>query len=295
MVRLHIKRGDQNQFLYETQLDTVVHQLINDIVTIYNGRLKIERICAEMEELAKYGPMFCPEILGLTEEQVDELKLVDMWVEKVCPSGGWTLNKDPIGRRNGRQPQPNMQAVLQKAVADARVLISNKLVVSGVPIKASDVRNALDILRGAVTIVYPMALPPHDNIRMEFSNTEDLAGTQAALEIIEPAKAELWFAGHQMYTENNKRLRDYLGNNDKCKVIVKLTKRGEGAPGREPVMTEEARKQVMLMQYRRQEELRKLDDDSDDDYMNSTWADNSQLKRQVHGLENVNYRTDFFK
>lgn len=295
MVRLHIKRGDQNQFLYETQLDNAVHQLINEIVIIYNGRLKIERICAEMEELAKHGPMFCPEILGLTEEQVDELKLVDAWEAKVCPSGGWILNKDPIGRRNGRQPQPNMQELLRKSCADSRAMITKKLVDTGVPLTAQHVRNALDILRGAVTIVYPMELPPHDNIRMEFTNIEDLAGTQAALEIIEPAKAELWFAGHQMYTENNKRLRDYLGNNDKCKVIVKLTKRGEGAPGREPVMSEEARKQIMLMQYRRQEELRKLDDDSDDEHLNSTWADNSQLKRQVHGLENVNYRTGFFK
>lgn len=27
-------------------------------------------------------------------------------------------------------------------------------------------------------IVYPMNLPPHDNIRMEFENQEDLEGTQ---------------------------------------------------------------------------------------------------------------------
>lgn len=40
------------------------------------------------------------------------------------------------------------------------------------------VKEALDILRGAVTIVYPMGLPPHDNIRLEFENNEDLSGTQ---------------------------------------------------------------------------------------------------------------------
>jgi len=27
-------------------------------------------------------------------------------------------------------------------------------------------------------IVYPMGLPPHDPIRLEFENTEDLSGTQ---------------------------------------------------------------------------------------------------------------------
>lgn len=32
-------------------------------------------------------------------------------------------------------------------------------------------------------IVYPMGLPPHDVIRKEFENTEDLTGTQASLEV----------------------------------------------------------------------------------------------------------------
>lgn len=45
------------------------------------------------------------------------------------------------------------------------------------------VQQALDILRGAVTIVYPMGLPPHDIIRLEFENNEDLSGTQASLEV----------------------------------------------------------------------------------------------------------------
>jgi hypothetical protein len=42
----------------------------------------------------------------------------------------------------------------------------------------SDVKAAIDLLRGAVTIVYPMGLPPHDPIRMEFEDKEDLEGTQ---------------------------------------------------------------------------------------------------------------------
>ena len=41
-----------------------------------------------------------------------------------------------------------------------------------------NVKDALDQMRGAVTIVYPMGLPPHDPIRLEFENNEDLSGTQ---------------------------------------------------------------------------------------------------------------------
>ena len=40
------------------------------------------------------------------------------------------------------------------------------------------IKNALDKLRGSVMIVYPMGLPPHDPIKEELDDTEDLSGTQ---------------------------------------------------------------------------------------------------------------------
>ena len=42
-------------------------------------------------------------------------------------------------------------------------------------------KEAIDELRGAVTIVYPMGLPPYDPILMEFENNEDLEGTQVTV------------------------------------------------------------------------------------------------------------------
>lgn len=288
MVFLHIKRGNDSQFLYETSVATPISKLNKEIVSIYNGRLKIGRICSEMEELAKYGPMFPPEILGLTDEQVSELNLVDQYAEKVVPSGGWIHNRDPVGRRNGRQPQEKMQEILLKSINDAKEIISKKLVDENKTLTVKQIQNAIGILRGAVTIVYPMDLPPYDPIRMEFTNTEDLSGTQASLEVIEPAKVQLWFAGHQMLAE--KLLSDYLGKNEKCKVILKIVKHGEGAPGREPIFNEEARKQIMLQQYRRQEELKRLEEDDDDSYLNSKWADNTNLKQQLNGIQDINFR-----
>lgn len=53
-----------------------------------------------------------------------------------------------------------------------------------------------------------------------------------------------------------KKLKDYLGMNEKTKIIVKLQKRGAGKPAREPLMSEEERKQLMLHAYRRQEQLK---------------------------------------
>ena len=38
------------------------------------------------------------------------------------------------------------------------------------------IKDTLDKLRGAM-IVYPINLPPHDPIRLEFEGNEDLTGT----------------------------------------------------------------------------------------------------------------------
>ncbi|XP_070504008.1 cilia- and flagella-associated protein 298 [Chironomus tepperi] len=288
MVLLHIKRGESSLFLYETSIRSDISKLTFEIVTIFNGCLKVRRICAEMEELANYGCMLPPEMIGLTNEQIEELKLFDTWAETCTPSGGYNLTKDPVGRRNGRQPLPQMQTMLRKAISDALAMIDKKLVSENKTLLQKNIKEALDLLHGAVTIVYPMQLPPHDSIRNEFQNTEDLSGTQASLEVIEPVKAQLWFAGKQMLPD--KKLADFIGNNEKCKVIVKLQKSGEGAPGREPVFTEEERKQMMLHAYRRQEEMKKLEQDEDDSYLNSSWSNNMSLKSQMHGIADVKFR-----
>ena len=44
MVKLHIKRGDESQFLFETTCQVQLSELVPEVVKIYNGRLKIERL-----------------------------------------------------------------------------------------------------------------------------------------------------------------------------------------------------------------------------------------------------------
>jgi len=55
----------------------------------------------EMEELAEHGVSLPYNMQGLTDEQIEELKLKDEWAEKCVPSGGSVFKKDEIGRRNG--------------------------------------------------------------------------------------------------------------------------------------------------------------------------------------------------
>lgn len=102
MVVLHVKRGDESQFLLQAPGSTELEELTAQVARIYNGRLKVHRLCTEMEELAEHGVFLPPNMQGLTDEQIEELKLKDEWGEKCVPSGGSVFTKDDIGRRNGQ-------------------------------------------------------------------------------------------------------------------------------------------------------------------------------------------------
>lgn len=67
----------------------------NEVVTFF--------LCepTEITELADHGITIPPNMQGLTEDQILELKLKDEWENKCMPSGGPVFKKDEIGRRNG--------------------------------------------------------------------------------------------------------------------------------------------------------------------------------------------------
>lgn len=287
MVKLHIKKGDESQFLYETTVELPIDELVKDVCAIHNGRLKVQRICAEMEELAEHGITLPPNMQGLTEEQVEELKLKDEWADKCVPQGGVRENKDPIGRRNGQAPTEKMAEMMKKTTKEAKDMISKKKAEANVCVTQATVKEALDILRGAVMIVYPMNLPPHENVRLELENQEDLTGTQASTEVLEEDNTSIWFSGKEML--RGKQLKDFIGKNEKTKIVAKIQKRGLGAPGREPVVTEDEQKKMMAYYYKKQEEFKKLEAESEDAYLDSPWSDSNQLKRQFHGMNNIQW------
>ncbi|TMW43423.1 hypothetical protein DOY81_011496 [Sarcophaga bullata] len=92
---------------------------------------------------------------------------------------------------------------------------------------------------------------------------------KASKEVIEPSKAQLCVCW--TFVLQDKKLAEFIGNNDKTRVVVKLNSLGEGPPSREPIITDDVRKRMMADAYRRQEELKKLEIDDDDSYLNSTW------------------------
>ena len=152
----------------------------------------------------------------------------------------------------------------------SREAVSKKQVDAKKSLTLDTVREAIDNMKGAVTIVYPMGLPPHDPIQAEFDNREDLSGQQASKLVIPELQCALWWAQKEL--QDGKKLADYSGRNDRTKIVVKIQKIGQSAPAREAVVSEEQQKEMMARAYRRQEELKKLAENDDDDYMNSAWV-----------------------
>jgi hypothetical protein len=106
-----------------------------------------------------------------------------------------------------------------------------------------------------------------------------------ASQLLEPESACIWVAGKEF--QRGKKVSERLGKNEKTKVIAKLQKKGSGPPGREPVVNEEERKAMMAHYFKRQEELKRLGEADDDDYLNSEWTDTKEMKRNLQGLGNV--------
>jgi len=288
MVLLHVKRGEESLFLHSCTLNDPVSEVLPKLVNIHNGRRKVLRLAEEVLDLAKHGVAIKPDLAGLLPDQIKELKLVDEYEEQCVPSGGFAYDADPVQRRNGRAPTKAMKEVLTKAVAEVKARMSKDNIGAGVEVNEQTIKQSLDLIRGATMIVWPMGLPPTDPVRLELENCEELQGTQESKMVLDPAKTTLWFATKELTRE--KQLKDFLGKNEKTKVVVKLSTAGSGPPVREPMFNEEERKAMMMAEHRRREEVKRLLEDEDEDHLNSSWANPKQLATGLQGLSSVSWK-----
>ena len=72
----------------------------------------------------------------------------------------------------------DLKKVLNDTADDVKKKIHKDHVKSGVEVTEKTVKECLDLISGAVKIVWPMGLPHFDTVRLELENCEDLSGTQ---------------------------------------------------------------------------------------------------------------------
>ena len=135
-----------------------------------------------------------------------------------------------------------------------------------------------------------MGLPEYDPIRMELENREDLTDCRVKqwTEVVDPHDTKLWFASKELLPGTC--LGQYMGKIEKTKVVVKVASKKSGQPCREPLMSEEDQKMLMMVHAKRREEMQKLASDADNSYYDAPWADQHGLKRKVLGLNDISWK-----
>lgn len=82
----------------------------------------------------------------------------------------------------------------------------------------AQVDEAFRLIGGGVTIAYPMGLPEYDVVREILEGTDEIQG--ADLKAVLKDDVCLWWANKQL--QKGKTLADYVGKNEKTKIIVKV-------------------------------------------------------------------------
>lgn len=253
-------------------------QLVKELVEIHNMRLRIQRLKVEGDDLAQYGPCKPPDKQGLDEDISAEAEGIS-----AAPRGA-NYCKDPNGKRDGNAPIAQVQEMLRKALNDAAAAASKKQVEMKHHLTKKELAEHIDIIRGAVMIAYPMGIPEWDPVRMDIEGDEKPSNTPLGVDILDNT-AQLWWAGKQMLPQN--KLSVHVGRNEKTKIVAKLQKKGGGAPQREAPISPEEHKAMMAYYHKRQEEMKALEANEEDDYTNSAWANSKALKNHFSGVGNV--------
>ncbi len=90
-------------------------------------------------------------------------------------------------------PTEKMRSILERTIQEAKDKISKKLAQADQCVTCDQINEALQQLKGAVMIVYPMGLPPYDPIELEFKNQEELEGTQVKHILLLKILADFFF------------------------------------------------------------------------------------------------------
>eukprot|EP00830_Metopus_es_P015585 TRINITY_DN4531_c0_g2_i1.p1 TRINITY_DN4531_c0_g2~~TRINITY_DN4531_c0_g2_i1.p1 ORF type:complete len:347 (+),score=82.46 TRINITY_DN4531_c0_g2_i1:2-1042(+) len=292
MVQLIYKKTDQNQFLYSTTVLTPVEQVIRELVTINNLRIKLDRLCIAMEELAQKGPLKPEELRGLSNyEQYGDDLTVKQGLEKMPPKVGAKQVEEKTNYRTGWVLDDEVVAMILKHVGEAKAVIHKDQVAKKVALTEKMLLDQIDILRGVIMIAYPgyhgVGVWEPARVILETKDLEAFYNPDD-VDFIEESTATLWYAGKELL--RGKKLYDFLGKNEKTTVVVKITKSGTGAPVREPLIDQETHKKMLAYYYKKQEEAKKLDKDGEDAYLESPWANPKGLKNELHGVQDVKWK-----
>jgi len=295
--------GGDDGFLFETTASTPVDDLIESLVEIHNARVRSRLIIDSVKDLALYGIMKRLESVGTDE--VCFYFVLDTDCILVCSrqshhrsaqvqemlgnelENGPNYIADPSRERSGNPPDAQMAEILQREVESLEAYIDKQQVQNKIALTMDCIEEKINNVRGAVAMAYPMGLPEWDSARRVIDDSIDnLKDTNLGSSLIDAKDAALWTCNKEFL--RGTLVSDRIGScNEKTKVIAKLTRKGAGPPARESIISEAERNAMTAYYFQRQEELKRLAQADEDDYLNSDWADPKGMKRNLQGLNDL--------
>jgi hypothetical protein len=124
-------------------------------------------------------------------------------------------------------------------------------------------------------------------IKVILENREEWDEKMNMSEDLSVDNCTLWIVSKECQPQ--KLFSDIFGKNEKQKFVAKLQKKGSGAPVKEPTLDEATHKEMLKFYHAKQEEQKTLEADNEDVYMNSSWADNKNLKASLHGTGQIKW------
>jgi len=111
--------------------------------------------------------------------------------------------------------------------------------------------NQLDTFRGLIMMAYPgyHGLGDFEPIKVVLENREEFDEKMNLSDDLSVENTTIWIVSKEC--NPSKYFHEMFGKNEKQKFVVKLQKKGSGAPVREPVVDEKTQKEMMAFYYKK--------------------------------------------
>ena len=191
------------------------------------------------------------------------------------------IKMGPMEDDNERRNPPENKEVLERAIADAEAAVSAEHAAKKQPLTVEGVSEELARLGGAITIVYPGGLPKSEPLKKLIEG----GPVQNELDV---KMVQFWVI-RKSY-QRGKHIFDYTGKNEKQTFVAKFTGPESGPPPRDVSVSQEAQIKWMSAMHKKAEELKRIDKDDDNSYLDSEWANPRGLKNTFQGINDVDWK-----
>ena len=230
---------------------------------VNNLRLKLDRAAVALEDLASKGPLKPEGLRGLNEEGYEEyLKGEDVTVtdglKAMPPKVGERFVKDDSHYRTGWLISEEMSQKMLEHAMKMKELIHKSSVEQKRFLSRDILMEQIDITRGLMMMAYPgfHGLGEWEPIWVILENNEEHDEKMNLTDDLGVDNTTLWCVNKEL--QKGKLFSDYFGKNEKSKMIVKATKKGGGAPVKEPMIDNDTHKKMLSYYHAKNEEAKKL-------------------------------------